>query len=168
MHNNNMRKQIMPVRATEHFQANHMTDNHFLDNEGCIRDMFVEQMFQTLFEGGDITETFRHNMRLYMEIQLGHEDVPDEFFEDADYAIAYIRAAWGLMHVEAVHEFADEDFDHCTHQAVLRSPLCHGEPIYTNGPARLNAALLGVVVLLRKACDAHFAKLIEAEEHGEE
>ena len=163
MHNTHMNGITMPVKATASFRKKHSDKPHIIyDSEDYIRDMHVEGLFNTLFHGLEITDTTRHNMRLYMDMHFGvaYDDIPDEFFESDQFAVAFIRASLGLLHVELIDNFEDPAFDHCTHQATLRTSLVP-TTIYANAPSRLNAALLSVVSVLRRACDAHFTMLMQ-------
>ncbi len=160
----------MPVEATKEFADSfdqEATPTVFIDAENLIRDLFIEDMFVIAFQNIDLHEGFRHNFRTYMQGFFGADpvdDVPDQLFEDEEYAKQFVRIYFGLCHIAPLEGNDDADFDHCTHTATTRTQFSDGDPVVVHAPSALRAALLSIITIMRWRADLHFKTLVNSEQ----
>lgn len=149
-------KEIKPDEQLQHL---------FIDTESEVRDRFVESMWNDLYNGEPLDDTFKHNFALYYEVLLGHPaDLPADLFDNVSVAHKFVSDRFGLLYVapfDADKYASDEALKGFTHLAQLRTRYAtHADGSeYCYAPSELYAILLTVVNTFRQMITRYVSEI---------
>jgi hypothetical protein len=140
--------------------------NIYINDEGQIADLFIEQLFNTAFYGEEFDSIFQENFTTYVHAMLGeHIKLSPDLWTSAEAAQQWVTQSFGFIQVYELDDDTEEfqqHYAHCTHGVSLRCRNREIGTIHVFAPSYHNALLLSAIQVMRLFARSFTSDLIKA------